>query len=144
MRRYKGNTYGYKKIYKQKIKITPMNKEEQEDDRYKEIVLKVFDVINLTEDQFLRLSSFPNFGHITVQGTNYHYKLADIIKTYNPDLYNKYKLLIDEFLTENKLCEYCKNSVNNCVCDKEDDEYDEYKDEVEYENDSWIGEDDEI
>lgn len=70
------------------------------DKLYERIKMRTYDVIMMTEEQFLRISQFPNWGLIQViDDEDYAYDLAHTIKYYNSDLYNKFQLLFTEFET---------------------------------------------
>ncbi len=88
--------------YRGKSKMSIMNKSEdviyQPDKLYERVRMRTYDVIMMTEDQFLRISQFPNWGLIKVIDDNdYAYDLAHTIKYYNSDIYNKFKLLFTEW-----------------------------------------------
>lgn len=68
------------------------------DKLHERVRMRTYDVIIMTEEQFLRISQFPNWGLIRVIDDNdYAYDLAHTIKYYNSDIYNKFKLLFTEY-----------------------------------------------
>jgi len=88
--------------YRNKTVSKTMNNQEaviyHPDKLYERIKMRTYDVIMMTEDQFLRISQFKNWGLIKViDDSDYVYNLAHTIKYYNTDLYEKFKLLFTEF-----------------------------------------------
>ncbi len=76
------------------------SKKDVRDELYGNIKLRPYDVLRMTEEEFLRLSALPNFGYILVDGYKTDMTLAVALKHYNPDLYNKYQLLLNEYEQE--------------------------------------------
>ena len=68
-----------------------MNKES-----YQKVSLTVWDVIKMTEDEFLRLSVIPNWQKIRIDANVPYISLSGCIIEFNQEIYNKYKLLFDE------------------------------------------------
>ena len=64
---------------------------------HEEITLTSYDVLRMTEDDFLRLSSIPNFGNITVTCGERTKTLSVALNQFNPELYEKFKLLLSEY-----------------------------------------------
>ena len=96
------------KIFKQLVAHKQEKAKEEFDRRealYENVYLTIYDVVRMTDDDFTKLSALPNYGNITVMGKDYSYSvnLATAIRDYNLNLYEKYKLLLDDYEYDNHI-----------------------------------------